>query len=61
MNCSGCEVLMINNVKCHEHGCPEAWRDEMRDCGWCGQYFTVEDQYQQFCDDECEALYKGHY
>ena len=28
--CDSCEVLVINNVICHETGCPDAWKDETR-------------------------------
>ena len=50
--CDSCEALMINGVFCHETGCPNAWR-VMRSCGWCGQSFMPETQYQNCCSDEC--------
>ena len=51
--CPSCEVLYINGVRCHETGCPDAWRDEVRECKWCGTEFKPEDREQQFCDDGC--------
>jgi hypothetical protein len=25
--CDGCSPCMVDGVLCHEHGCPDAWRD----------------------------------
>jgi rRNA maturation endonuclease Nob1 len=55
--CNQCEVLYINGIKCHEHGCPEAYKDEKRICKWCGSEFTPEDKNQQFCSEECALDY----
>jgi hypothetical protein len=44
--CQSCEALTINGVLCHEHGCPDAWRDYKRKCAWCGQEFIPENKYQ---------------
>ncbi len=57
--CDSCEVLYINNVKCHESGCPNAWKDEKRSCLWCGQIFTPEDKEQLFCNNECAEDYSS--
>lgn len=55
--CEQCVVLMINGVRCHEIGCPIAWRDYDRECRWCGQSFRPAAQHQRACDDACqEAL-----
>lgn len=51
--CDSCEVLYINGVKCHETGCPEAWKDEVRECGWCGGDFQPEDRHQKYCSESC--------
>lgn len=51
--CKSCEILYINGVKCHEIGCPEAWKDEIRTCKWCGSEFKPQDQNDHFCDDSC--------
>ena len=51
--CNSCEVLYINGVKCHETGCPEAWRDEVRECAWCPQTFTPEHKDQKYCSEDC--------
>jgi hypothetical protein len=57
--CSQCEALMINGVYCHETGCPEAWRDERRECGWCGQVFRPEIHHAICCDDSCYRSLNG--
>lgn len=55
--CSSCEVLYINGVRCHEIGCPDAWRDYTVVCRWCGATFTPEERGQQFCDAGCAEAY----
>jgi len=55
--CKSCEVLYINGVKCHEHGCPDAWKDYERICKWCGLPFVPNERFQEFCDDECANAY----
>ncbi len=55
--CDQCEVLMIQGVKCHEHGCPVAWQDEIRECRWCGSEFEPEDKHQQMCSEDCAEAY----
>lgn len=57
--CDACEVLTINGVRCHEHGCPDAWKDEIRNCKWCGQEFTPHARAQFVCDDDCAEAYYG--
>ena len=54
--CDGCNPAMINGVLCHEHYCPDAWRDYGRTCKWCGAQFQPEDQDQYFCDDSCAEV-----
>ena len=56
-NCNQCDVLYINGVKCHEAGCPEAYKDEIRVCKWCGSEFEPENKKQDFCCDECYQSY----
>ncbi len=55
--CEQCEALMIQNVLCHETGCPDIWKDEMRDCRECGMKFKPQKKYQMFCDQECLVMY----
>ena len=55
--CDSCEVLYINGVKCHEHGCPEAWKDYNREYKWCGSEFSPDTVNQVFCDNECALSY----
>lgn len=50
-HCDQCEVLFINGVKCHEHGCPSAYKDEIRECKDCGCDFEPESSRQTFCND----------
>lgn len=55
--CHSCEVVNINingvQVQAHEHGCPDAWRDEIRECAECGSEFEPEDSHQTYCDHAC--------
>ena len=57
--CEQCEVVMIQGVRCHEHGCPDAWQDENRECSWCGSEFQPEGRWQTFDDDTCYASYNN--
>ena len=57
VTCDSCEVLVINNVICHETGCPDAWKDEIRECKWCGRCFKPEERGQEFCDSDCAEAY----
>jgi len=59
MNCQSCEALTINNVYCHELGCPDAWRDYTRECRECGGAFKPENADQVFCDGNCAAAWYG--
>ena len=47
--CSSCAAVTINGVYCHEHGCPDAWQDETRECRQCGLDFKPESARQVFC------------
>ena len=44
---------------CHEHGCPDAWKDYERECDWCGAKFMPDNPQQAFCDDDCGKAYWG--
>jgi len=57
--CHSCEVLYINGVRTHEHGCPDAWRDETRECKECGSEFEPEERMQVCCDESCSRAYAG--
>jgi hypothetical protein len=57
MNCNSCEALYINGVLCHEHGCPDSWKDEQRTCKECGTVFFPEDSGQEVCSEECAHVY----
>ena len=55
--CQSCEVMNINGINCHEIGCPDSYKDELRICKWCGSEFKPDEMCQPFCDDECESIY----
>jgi len=59
MLCESCEALVINGVLCHEHGCPDSWKDTLRECKWCGQTFIPEEPGEQFCDESCAESYNS--
>jgi hypothetical protein len=59
MRCDQCRVLRINGVRCHETGCPAAYRDETRECRECGRKFRPESRAQRECSGECAAHYAG--
>jgi hypothetical protein len=59
VTCDSCQVLVINNVICHETGCPNAWKDETRECKWCGRRFKPENSNQQCCDSNCADSYNS--
>jgi hypothetical protein len=50
---NSCEVLNINGINCHESGCPDAWKDYKKECAWCGQEFTPENDWQKCCSEDC--------
>jgi hypothetical protein len=51
--CDSCQAVKINGVLCHEAGCPDKWKNTVRECKWCGNEFTPEDRQQAFCNSEC--------
>jgi hypothetical protein len=51
VSCDSCDVLVINNIVCHETGCPDSWRDKKKVCFTCGFDFKPEDRYQSNCQD----------
>lgn len=55
--CNSCVALTINGVYCHEHGCPDAWKDEVRECEWCGTDFKPEGKADVFCSEDCNRSY----
>lgn len=55
--CNSCEVMYINGIRCHERGCPDAWKDEKKICKWCGNEFTPEEKEQVCCDEGCAEAY----
>ena len=57
--CDQYEAMMINGVHCHEIGCPVAWRDEIRECKWCGTEFVPEEQHERFCCADCAMVYNS--
>ena len=57
-SCDACAVAFINGVLCHERGCPEVWRDEVRTCKWCGSDFIPATATDRFCDQSCYDAYR---
>ena len=57
MLCNSCNAVYINGILCHEHGCPEAWKDHKRECKWCGQEFIPEAEDQFCCSYDCTKAY----
>ncbi len=55
--CNSCEIMYINGVRCHETGCPEAWKDKKHICKWCGQEFEPEERHQNLCSEDCAESY----
>jgi hypothetical protein len=53
--CNGCNPARINGVLCHEHGCPDAWRDYAAECVHCGCDFYRQDRHQTVCNDCTEG------
>jgi hypothetical protein len=58
--CDSCEVLYINHVKCHEIGCPDAWKDYKNKCDWCGTEFVPEEKGQKYCCGSCANADNGY-
>ncbi len=57
MECQSCEVVSINGLYCHEHGCPDAWRDQILTCRSCGFAFHPKERGDTFCDQACAVAY----
>jgi hypothetical protein len=61
--CDQCEVVSVNGVACHEHGCPNRHLDPTTGrpypatCEWCSSKFDPEERGQDFCDEECAQNY----
>lgn len=55
--CEQCEVMNINGIRCHESGCPVAWKEEVRECKWCGTEFVPEERHQDWCGQDCYCSY----
>jgi len=57
--CYSCQLVRINGVVCHEIGCPDAWRDRLRECKWCGTDFVPTERSQAFCESSCAESYNS--
>jgi hypothetical protein len=55
--CPSCQILVINGILTHKVGCPNAYRDEVRECKWCGVDFQPEFRAQIFCSPDCGECY----
>ena len=59
MLCQSCDCVYINGIKCHEHGCPDVWKDKQVECVWCGSRFVPEYKEQRYCSDSCYCIDNG--
>jgi hypothetical protein len=59
VECTQCNAIMINGVYCHEQGCHNSYKNEVRECKWCGSDFQPETRDQEFCDVSCYHSYNG--
>lgn len=64
IHCDSCEAVAINNVACHEQGCPDSWREPfgdhlpyMRSCHECGDDFRPDNKHQKLCNDCISSIY----
>ena len=57
--CDSCEVAMVNGVRTHERGCPDAWKDYKKECKWCGSEFKPKEKGQNCCSKSCEKSYNS--
>ena len=57
--CRSCSAAVVNGVFCHEHGCPDAWRDKQMPCVECGIPFYQNEPGQYLCSEECTRSYYG--
>ncbi len=55
--CVSCDVMVINGIRCHELGCPDAWMDYLRKCKWCELEFYPIEESQVVCSRECAESY----
>lgn len=55
--CDRCQIAYINGVRCHETGCPDAWKDEVRECRECGTGFAPKYREQTCCSPECRRAF----
>jgi len=53
MNCNSCDAIHINGLLCHEHGCPDSYKDAMVSCAWCGTMFKPEKDGDDLCSTDC--------
>lgn len=59
VSCQSCQLVRINGLVCHETGCPDAWRTELRECRECGTEFVPDTRRQLDCSGECWRAYVG--
>ncbi len=57
MLCDSCDAVFINGHKCHEHGCPDAWKEYKRKCPCCDKMFKPKEKNQICCTKRCTKEY----
>ena len=55
IKCESCDSATVNGVYVHEAGCPDMWKNEIRECGWCGQEFKPKYKIDFHCSGQCYA------
>ena len=57
--CDSCNELSINGINFHEIGCPDSWKNSIKNCKNCGTEFTPEESGQSTCSHTCYVNYWG--
>lgn len=59
--CNSCNASYVKwgnlSAVVHERGCPEAHKDQIRECKECGCEFTPDHNGQEFCSDHCYCMH----
>lgn len=53
IKCEQCDSATVNGVFVHEQGCPDTWRNEVRECRVCGEGFNPKYKLDFYCSSYC--------